>query len=415
MTLLGRLLGAERRDYSGPWEPYADGRIPPPSYFGGGSSAGVQVNDRTALGTIDVYACVSLLADDIAQLPLDAFRRTPEFREEIDPQPPLIAQPDPEIEQWEWISRVVTSLVLRGNAYALLGERDTRGFPRVAMLVHPDDIEPRRNRDTLQIEYRLRDGQILPKSDVLHIPLITVPGALKGLSPIDCAARGIGSAIATEEFGARWFGDGATPSSVLEADTKIDDEQARRIQAKWVASQGGRRRPAVLGEGLKWRPITITPNESQFLETRQFNTLEIARLFRIPPHKIGETTKNTSWGSGLEETNRAYAFHTLGAYTKRIEAALSSKKVSPADQYVKFNYGALLRGRLTERFAAYAVGRQWGWYSANDVRRFEDEPPIPNGDDYLVPLNMAPTDVASALITEGLNGNNSGNPDSGTS
>lgn len=372
--------------------------------------AGAIVTEGAALRTGDAYACVSLLADAVSMLPLDGYRREGEggVRRELRTVPPLLAQPDPELERWDWVARNVTSLALRGNAYNLVVDRDRAGYPTAVQAIHPDIISPRRNRDTGRKEFVLADGQVLDAYDIIHIPLVTIAGDVKGLSPLDCARRSLRLAIQTEQFGDRWFSDGAAPSSVLESDKDMTDDQARVAQAKWVATHGGRRRPAVLSGGLKWKPVTITPNESQFLETRKLNTAAVARIWRIPPHMIGDVERSTSWGRGIEEQGIGFVVFTLGPYLTRLEAALSRQM--PRQQYARFNVSALLRGNTKDRYLAYAIGRQWGWLSVDDIRALEDLPPLPNGAGqvYLQPLNMIDAEKALQALLDG-------NPDPGGS
>lgn len=387
---------------------YLDGTIPPPGFAGGSAAAGMAVNETTTLQLIDAYACISLLEDDISMLPIQTFRRADQSRTPIDP-PALVADPDPELEQWEWVARAVGSMATAGNIYGYLYDRDRRGYPQRCKLIHPNDMQVRRDRTTGGREYVIRSAElgseILPPSEVMHIPLTVLPGGLKGLSPIECARRGLGLSIATEEFGAQWFGDGATPSSVLQSDQEVSDDEARRTLARWIASHGGRRRPAFLGGGLKWEQIQISPNESQFLETRKMNTAAVARIWRIPPHMIGDIAEHASQGGGkgIEDQAIGYVVHTLGAYTTRIERALSSKKISPAGQYARFNVGALLRGDTVNRYTSYAIARQWGWLSVNDIRRLEDMLPIEGGDTYLQPLNMIDAEKALQVLLDNVN------------
>lgn len=407
MTLIRRLAAETRALTSfGGWGPYADGTIPPNS-LEGQSTAGQVVNESTTLQLIDAYACISLLEDSISMLPIDDFIREGGVRREVDPRQ-LIVQPDPEIELWEWVARGVGSLATGGNAYGYLWDRDRFGYPQRCTWIHPDDCTPRRNRETGMREYSIRDARLgretLPASEVLHIPLVVMPGALRGLSPIGAAKRGLGLAMATEEYGAKWFGDGANPSSVLETDQEMDDGEAKLQQARWIASHGGRRRPAVLSGGLKWRQVQISPNESQFLETRKLNTAQVARIWRVPPHRIGDLSDHASQGGGkgLEEQGIGYVVFTCGPYLTRIEAALSSRKVcDPREgRYSKFNVGALLRGNTRDRYVSYAVGRQWGWLSVNDIRALEDMPPIEGGDVYLQPLNMIDAEKALQVLID---------------
>lgn len=394
MSLLARL---ERRDISGfgGWPEYLDGRIPPPG-ADAVSSAGQLVTERTALGLIDAYACISLISDSISMLPLGAYRRTADYRVPIEPAPPLVAQPDLQFrEASQFWAAATTSLLTAGNVYAPVVSRDRLGYPTAVEIQHPNDVHVRWRRDRRKREFRMRGGGTVADADMLWVPWVLLPGAPQGLSPIQTCRRGLGLAIATEEFGARWFGEGAAPSSVFESDENPDPAEVRRTMARWVATHGGRRRPAFVGGGLKYKPISIPPNESQFLETRGMNTPAICRLFgRVPPHMIGDVDRSTSWGTGIENMGIGFVVYTLGPVLTRFERLLSVSM--PRSQYAKFTVTALLRGNTRDRFYAYAVGRQWGWLSVNDIRRLEDLPPIgPEGDVYLQPL--AYTDAEAAL------------------
>lgn len=392
MSVLRNLVGGstERRDFSGPWGPYADGRIPPPGMEGITPSA-VIVNERTAMQVIDVYACVSHRADAISMLPAKGYRKSGDVRTEAASS--LIAQPDPEMEPGEYWAAMETALLLRGNAYSAITNRDANAWPTSVKILHPDDVKVERNRRTKLIEYHLANGDKLQRFDMIHVRGLTIPGQLMGMGPIEAARRGIGAAIAVEDFGSKWFRDGAAPSSVLETEQDMDETTAKRQVAQWVATHGGRRRPALLSGGLKWRPVTITPNDSQFLETRRFNSYQVNKLFRMPNHMVGDTEKASSFGRGLEEMGIGYVVYTLGPDLVRFENAFTRQM--PRPQYMKFTVAALLRGNTKDRYLAYAIGRQWGWLSVNDIRELEDLEPIgPEGDSYLVPLNMADAEQA---------------------
>lgn len=378
-------------------------------------SAGQRVDTDSSLQLTAAYSCISLLEDDISQLPLQSFRKADAVREPVDP-PAVVNDPDPEVEQWEWVARVVGSMAIAGNAYGYLYDRDRRGYPQHCKLIPAREANPQRNRATGARELVVRSAELgnetLPWSEVLHIPLTVLPGKLKGLSPIEQAARTIGISIATEEFGARFFGEGAVPASAFETDDEVTDDFAQRTIAKFVASHSGRRRPAFFGGGLKWKQISINPDESQFLETRKHNIDEVASIWRVPPHMIGSISQHASQGGGkgIEDQAIGYVVHTLGPYLTRIERALSSKKVSPSGQYVKFNVGALLRGDTVNRYTAYAIARQWGWMSVNDIRRLEDMTPLDDGGDtYLQPLNMIDAEKALQVLID--NANNQGSAD----
>lgn len=408
MSLLRGLMPERRNAFFGGGDPYALGAIPPPGYTGS-STAGVSVTQQSSLELTDAYACISLLEDDISMLPIDTFRRADKERSPIS-APTIVADPDPEVEQWEWVARAVGSLATAGNVYGYLYDRDRRGYPQRNKLIPPRECKLQRNRGSGKIELKVQSAElgneILPASEFMHIPLAVIPGRLDGLSPIEANRRSIGLSIATEDFGAQWYGDSAMPSSIFESDDEVSDDYARKVVARFVASNGGRRRPVFFGGGLKWKSIQISPNESQFLETRKLNTEQIARIWRVPPHMIGDISNHASQGGGkgIEDQAIGYVVHTLGPYMTRIERALSSRKISPQGQYCKFNVGALLRGDTVNRYTSYAIARQWGWMSVNDIRRLEDQEPLDEGGDvYLQPLNMIDAEKALQVLLDNVN------------
>ncbi len=372
----------------------ASDRIPGPTEVDSGLDAWPDSLGSLTPPLIDAYACISLLVDSVSMLPIGQFRRGDKTREPVASPSPLLTNPDPDLPLgWiDWCGRIVHSLAARGNAYAIHLDRDGLGYPTVSRVVHPDDIRPVKAK-TGRKEFEVSAGRTLDAADVLHIPYITPPGSMKGISPISAGRRGLSLAQHTERFGELYFRDGNSPSSVLETEQPMEDTEALRQQARWIAARKGNRKVAVLSGGLKWRPVSIAPNESQFIETRQLNTSQIARLWRIPPHMIGDVARSTSWGTGIEEQGIGYVVFTLGPYIARLEAALNS--VTPRGNYCRVNFNALLRGNAKDRMTAYAIGRQWGWLSVNDIRALEDLPPIgAEGDIYLTPLNMADAEAA---------------------
>lgn len=379
--MLSRLF--ERRAYSGI---LSDPSKIPSNGSLGGTVSGPAVNERTSLRHIDVYACESLIADAIAMLPIDVFRKTGNTRTPVPSS--LAEQPNPEMTRFDFWQRAVTSVLGAGDSFNVVTARDRAGYGTQLTPVHPDDVtKVDRDPTTRIIRYHLRGGDIIPRFDMMHVPGFILPGELRGMSVLEAGRQGIGLAVAAEEFGARWFGEGATPSSILESDQPYNEDAAKAAQEAWTRAHGDRhRKPAVLFGGLSWKQIQITPEESQFLETRQFQTSQIARLFRVPPHMIGSIEKSTSWGSGIEEQGIGFVVYTLGPWLTRFEQGLSA--LLPRDQFARFNVSALLRGNAKDRFLSYAVGRQWGWLSVNDIRALEDLAPVEGGDVYLQPLNM---------------------------
>lgn len=387
MSLLGRLIGDNPEQRA-----FTNSNAIPKNSDGFGSASGEYVTERTALQQMAVYACVLLLADSVAGLPLDVYRKQGDQRIEVTPTPALIRTPFADLTTFEWIHQTVTSLALRGNSYSLK-QFDDMARPSSMQPLHPDWVSVEHDKITGRVVYRL-GGEIIEKADILHIRRFTLPGAQVGLSPIEQARQGIGLGLAAEKYGARFFGDSANPSGALETDQNLSDEQALRTMKSWKASHGGRRHPAMLSGGLKWKPLSIMPDESQFLETRKFQLSEIAMMFRVPPHMIGNTERSTSWGAGIEQQSIGFVTYTLRPWLICIEQALSA--LLPRGQFASFNVNALLRGDTKSRFEAYRIGREASFMSPNDIRSLEDMPPIANGDDYMQPLNFAPLGTVPA-------------------
>jgi HK97 family phage portal protein len=387
VSLLRQLV--EGRSWDPTVNPYA---IPPPGAWAA-TWSGVPVSEETALRQLTVWSCVSLYADTVSQLPIGAFRTVGGFPNPVSPDPPIIQQPHAELDRVEWIGQLVVSALLRGNAYGLITERDQVGLPRQVMPVHPDKVVPRRNPNTGRIEYRIAgEREPLPAFDVMHVRGFTLPGSLTGLDPIAFARQTIGSALAAEEFGARFFGDGAYPSGILTTDDKkLNEDDAKRYQEMWLQAHGSRqRKPAVLGHNLRWEAISLKPEEAQFLETIKAKRSEIAGFFRVPPHLISDVERSTSWGTGMEEQNLMWLQLGLGIWIIRFERAIS--RLLPRPQYAKFNVAGLLRGRILDRYNAYLKGRQGGWLNVDDIRALEEMPPLPDGQgqEYNKPLNWGP-------------------------
>lgn len=358
----------------------------------GGRLAGLiagGVGESRSMQQLAVYACVRLLADSIAGLPQDEYRKQGKIRVPLDPSP-IISSPDPELTTFEYQQQVVTSLALRGNSYELVTGRDKFEWPIGRTPIHPDAVTIERDPRTTRLVYKF-GGVEVSKADVIHIKRLTLAGATEGLSPIRQAAMTIGLALSAEGYGATWFNDSANPSAALETDANLDEVQTRQVMENWIATHGGRRHPALLSGGLKYRPISILPAESQFLETRAFQRGEIAMMFGVPPHMIGDTDKATSWGTGIEQQSLGFVKFTLMPWLLCIEAAYS-RALLPRGRYMRFNVDAMLRGDIATRYAAYTQGRFGGWLNNDEIRASEDMEPIRDGlgQDYLQPLNYAP-------------------------
>jgi HK97 family phage portal protein len=393
VSFLRRAL--ERRDLfaSGyvhePGAPMGTSAIPSNS-DGYAVTSGASVTDRTALGLTAFYACVRLLADVTASLPWDAYRKRGEIRQEVEAPSPLLTSPSAEMDDFEFKHTVVTSLAIRGNCYGDILARDTLGYPIQIELLHPDEVRIDRDPDTGRRRWWRRGG-LRRMEDLFHIPFVRMPGSEVGLSPVGAARQSLGLGLAAQEYGGKWFRDGANPSGVLSTEQSLTMQQVQDTQRIWIASHGGRRLPAVTQGGLKWQPISITPEESQFLETRQYSAVEVAQLMGVPPHMIGIVDRSTSWGTGIEQQSIGFVQYSLGpSYLSRIEKAIT--RCLPRGQFCKFNVNGLLRGDVKSRYEAYQIAVNNGWMNPDEIRALEERPPIPGGagQKFRQPLNMGP-------------------------
>ena len=384
------------------------------TFLTGGSSAGKAVNERSAMQMTAVYACVRILAEAIAGLPLHLYRYTGDGSKEKALEHSLYYllhdEPNPEMSSFVFRETLMTHLLLWGNAYAQI-LRNGKGEVIALYPLMPNKMSvDRDNNGQLYYTYQMASEDtpaadaglvILKPSDVLHIPGLGFDG-LVGYSPIAMAKNAIGLAIATEEYGAKWFANGAAPSGVLEHPGTIKDPS--RVREAWQSQFGGSSNSgkiAVLEEGMKYTPITISPEQAQFLETRKFQINEIARIFRVPPHMVGDLEKSSF--SNIEQQSLEFVKYTLDPWVVRWEQSIHRSLLSEDEKawyFVKFNVEGLLRGDYQSRMNGYAIGRQNGWMSANDIRELENLDRIPaeeGGDLYLINGNMLPLKDAGAF------------------
>ena len=381
------------------------------SYFFGLSSSGKTVNERTALQTAIVYACVRVLSETIASLPFHTYKYTTNGKEKAIGHSIyhiLHSEPNPEMTSFVFRETLMGHLLLWGNAYAQI-IRDGRGRVIGLYPLLPNKMIVNRNtQGQLYYQYE-KDGQtyILNRYEVLHIPGLGFDGLI-GYSPIAMAKNAIGMAIATEEYGAKFFANGANPGGVLEHPGVVKDPA--RIRESWNAVYQGSsnaHRVAVLEEGMKFQSIGIPPEQAQFLETRKFQINEIARIFRIPPHMVGDLEKSSF--SNIEQQSLEFVMYTLDPWVVRWEQAIQRALFSESEKrqyFVKFNVDGLLRGDYGSRMNGYAVGRQNGWLSANDIRELEDMNRVPvelGGDLYLINGNMTKLADAGLFAKNNIN------------
>ena len=384
------------------------------SFFMGSSSSGKVVTERSAMQMTAVYACVRILSEAIAGLPLHLYKYTSDGGKEKAINHPLYQllhdEPNPEMSSFVFRETLMTHLLLWGNAYAQI-IRNGKGDIIALYPLMPNRMRVDRD-DKGQLYYtynRVYDEALKTKSmtvvlkpyDVLHIPGLGFDG-LVGYSPIAMAKNAIGLAIATEEYGAKFFANGAAPSGVLEHPSTLKNPE--KLREAWQSQFGGSQnsnRIAVLEEGLKYTPISISPEQAQFLETQKFQINEIARIFRVPPHMVGDLEKSSF--SNIEQQSLEFVKYTLDPWVVRWEQNLQRILLNPdekKDYFFKFNVDGLLRGDYASRMTGYATARQNGWMSANDIRELENLDRIPTelgGDLYLINGNMLPMQSAGAF------------------
>jgi len=384
-------------------------------FFFGSTSSGKPVNEHTAMQITAVYSCVRILAETVAGLPLHVYKYNDSGGKEKYLQHPLYKllhdEPNPEMTSFSFRETLMTHLLLWGNAYSQI-IRNARGEVIALYPLMPNKMTVDRDkngrlfylyqRSTEDAPTLGKDNMVyLDPSDVLHIPGLGFDG-LVGYSPIAMAKNAVGLSMATEEYGAKFFANGATPGGVLEHPGTIKDPQ--KIKESWNAAYQGSansHRVAVLEEGMKYQQIGVPPEQAQFLETRKFQINEIARIFRIPPHMLADLEKSSF--SNIEQQSLEFVKYTLDPWVVRWEQTMCRSLLRESEKptvFIKFNVDGLLRGDYASRMNGYATARQNGWMSANDIRELENLDRIPaelGGDLYLINGAMTKLQDAGAF------------------
>lgn len=388
------------------------------TFYFGTSGSGKSVTARSAIQVSTVYACVRVIAETVASLPLHVYEETEKGSMKAQEHPLyrlLHDEPNSEMTSFVWREAMLTHLLLWGNSYSQI-IRNGRGHILGLYPLLPDRMEvDRDSAGELTYTYSLTSGQTvrLRPEDVLHIPGLGFDGVM-GYSPIALEKNAIGLGIAAEEYGSKFFSNGATPSGVLTHPNTVKDP--KKLRESWNAAYGGSvnsGKVAILEENMKFERISMPNNEAQFLETRKFQVSEICRIYRVPPHLIGDLEHATF--SNIEHQSISFGVHTIRPWLVRIEQALNRQLFPEKEKgcfYAQFNMDGLMRGDYKSRMEGYAIARQNGWMSANDIRELENMNPIPDedgGNEYLVNGNMiriaqAAQNVASNVPAASQNG-----------
>ena len=388
-----------------------------PRFFFGQSASGANVNERTAMSMTAVYGCVRVLAESIASLPLHVYKRGDNGNREKAENLPLYTllhdTPNDEMSSFTLRETLMTHLLLYGNAYFQI-LRNGRGEVIALYPLLPNRMTVERD-ESGQLFYRYHryseepptmEGNqvILLPEDVLHIPGMSFDG-LVGLSPIAACRNAVGAGLSADEYSSRYYANGAAPMGVLEHPGVIKSPE--RLRESWNEAFGGTRnagKVAILEEGLKFTPISISPADSQLLETRKFTVEEICRIFRVPPHLVQDLTK-TSYNSA-EQMSQEFVYYTLLPWCVRFEQAMMRSLLSAEDRKhfeIRFNLDGLLRGSYESRMRGYQTAVNTGIFSVNDCRKLENMDllkPEDGGDTHMVQGAMIPLSMVGAAYTK---------------
>lgn len=360
-----------------------------------GNTSGVSVSEKSSIGLTAVWASVRLLSETIASLPLNLYRMDNTGSKFIDFKSPLntlmSTSPSPNYTTYNFIETMMSNLLLYGNAYAFI-KRNGGARPVELQILNPEYVEPFRSEEDGLIYYNIKDSNILSDREVLHIVGFSYDGIV-GKSPIKACQEALGIGMASQEFGANFFGRGANLSGVLEHPSRLSDDAANRLRQSFSNRFAGIKnshQTAVLEEGVKFKSIGMPLSDAQFIETRRFSVEEVARIFRVPNHLINDLTRSTY--SNIEQQSLEFAKYSLTPYLVNWEQELNRKLLASREistHFFKFNTKELLRSDANSRADYYRKLFEVGALSPNEIRNMEDMNTLGvNGDDHYVPLNL---------------------------
>ncbi|MGY3341196.1 HK97 family phage portal protein [Streptomyces filamentosus] len=375
-----------------------------PSLTSRATAAGINVTPERALQVAAVFSSVRLLAETGSMLPVGMYERKGAARLPVTDHPlaPLLTyQANRYMPVGEFWAQVLGLMLIRGNAGVYI-ERDNGGRPIGLWPVSWTSVEPRRVRDTGELFYKVKldddewapireDGGLVRAENFLHFKAFGVD-PVEGLSPIGMARQSVATGYAASSYIGSFFARDASPGGLVSVEGELTDAQYERLTRQWNDLHEGYENAhglAILEAGAKWEKTSLSPADAQFLEVYKLTRAEIAGIFGVPPHMIGDVERSTSWGSGIEQQSLGYVIYSLLPWLGRLERT-AGRLLGDPNLYIKFNPDALLRGDTAQRFSAYAQAKQWGWMSTNEIRAREDQPPVDGGDELLVPLNMQP-------------------------
>lgn len=352
-----------------------------------GTTSGKRVNKDSALQVSTVWGAVRVLSDGVATLPMDSYIRTKGVRKGF-ARPGWMSFATGPYSKIDVVSQMMVSLLLDGNAYVAT-YRANDGSILFLEVLDPDAVSPVQNPDTREISYEIHSSKGVGTAtvfDVLHIRGMAMPGQIEGLSPVSYMRETIGLSLAAQEFGATFFGNGALPGVVIEAEGAISDAGQKAMKRGWNEMHQGTsnaHRLAILTEGAKLNKVTISPEDAQFLQTRGFQVNDIARIYGVPVNLL-QHSDGPEMGQSLSDKNTHFVQHSLRPWVERIEAGFSWlmwSEGAPRQAFVKFNMDGLMRGDHETRYATYSLAVTQGILTINEARAYEDLPPVPWGDE----------------------------------
>jgi len=344
--------------------------------------SGEPINESNALQVTPVLACVALLADSVAVLPARAIREVGSRTEPV--ALPAWLRDTPETTTYELFHQMVSSLALHGNSYNYIDRDANTGAVLALTPLHPQNVQVTAVNGR---RYYTTNGVPVAEENMLHVRWWTPPQSLVGISPLEMQKTSIGLALAMERHLAQFYGQGATPSSVLEVDGDLTVEQAKVLQETWQTQNQRRRRPAVLTNGIKWRPIQTSAADSEMNETREQQIAQIARIFRVPAYMIGARGDSQTYQNN-ESAGMHFVTYTLLPWLRRIEVALSS--LMPAPRRIVFDTSYFLRADTINRYRAYQTAIMSSILTPNEARQYENLEPFEGGDEFVMALPGAP-------------------------
>lgn len=370
---------------------------------GSGTTAGVSITPENTLQFGAVYSCVRLMSEAGSGLPISMFERQDQARVTVHDHPLIHLvrdEPNPNMDGAELWRLVIGWMMLRGNGYVYV-QRGGGGQPQGLWPIKPTSVEPMRlpsgelvykvTLDTDEWAPIREAGGLVRRENMLHYRAFGLDD-IEGLSPIGLIRQSLGIGWAAQQYMGGFYARDASPGGSIVVPGELTDGQFERLSEQWRDMHEGyanSHRLAVLEGGAEWKSTTLSPQDAAFIETQKFTRGDIASIYGVPPHMIGDTEKSTSWGSGIAEQGIGFVTYSLRPYVGRLER-VTRRLLNEPNLRFRWNVDGLQQGDTKARYDGYAVGKQWGWLSTNDIRRMEDEPPVEGGDAYMQPLNMVP-------------------------